>query len=180
MHRAQQELQSLNDRLEEIVEERTAALTREIAEHTLAEKKLRGVLDDLTLAIAESGAVIERDPLPTVTADTAQMARLLMNLIVNALQFHGAAAPRVHVGAARLPGAWEISVRDNGIGIEPQHFAKIFLIYQRLHAVGEYPGNGTGPAVCKKIVERHGGAIRVESAPGAGSTFFFTIPDPQA
>jgi signal transduction histidine kinase len=104
------------------------------------------------------------------------MAQLLQNLIGNALKFRGEGPPEIHVGAERQDGAWVICVRDNGIGIEPQYFERIFQIFQRLHTRRHYPGTGIGLAICKKIVERHGGRIWVESEPGRGSRFYFTLP----
>jgi light-regulated signal transduction histidine kinase (bacteriophytochrome) len=102
---------------------------------------------------------------------------VLQNLVANAIKFHGADAPRIHVGAARANGEWIISVQDNSIGIEARHFNRLFQVFQRLHTRREYPGTGIGLAVCRKIVERHGGRIWVESEPGKGSTFRFTLPD---
>ena len=125
----------------------------------------------------ETGARITRDPLPTLRVDAGQMAQLFQNLIGNALKFRGERPPEVHVSAEQKPGHWVIAVRDNGIGIEPQYFERIFLIFQRLHTRKHYPGTGIGLAICKKIVERHGGAIWVESQPGQGSTFYFSIPN---
>ena len=103
--------------------------------------------------------------------------QLLQNLIGNAIKFRGQSRPEIHVSAAREEGRWLFDVRDNGIGIEPQYFDKIFMIFQRLHARTQYSGTGIGLAVCKKIIERHGGAIWVESKYGEGTTFYFTIPD---
>ena len=123
-----------------------------------------------------TGASVTHDPLPEVEADEVQLVQLFQNLIGNALKFQGAQPPRIHVSAAERPGAWEIGVRDNGIGIDPQYFERIFMVFQRLHSKGEYPGTGIGLAICKKVVDRHGGRIRVESAPGQGSTFYFTLP----
>jgi len=136
-------------------------------EHTLA---------SLHAALDESRATVTADPLPTVVADAGQLAQLLTNLIGNALKFHGADPPRAHVGAERSGRMWTISVQDNGIGIAPEYFERIFVIFQRLHARDEYAGTGVGLAICKKIVERHGGRIWVESAPGRGARFSFTLP----
>jgi hypothetical protein len=133
-------------------------------------------LDGLRASIAETGASITRDALPTLTADAGQMVQLFQNLIGNALKFRSERAPEIHVGARPLPDRWELAVRDNGIGIEPQYYERIFLIFQRLHTRRLYPGTGIGLAICKKIVERHGGAIWVQSQAGQGSTFYFTIP----
>jgi light-regulated signal transduction histidine kinase (bacteriophytochrome) len=105
-----------------------------------------------------------------------QLTQLFQNLIGNALKFKGAGASRVQVSAAPLPHAWEFAVRDNGIGIDPQYFERIFGVFQRLHAREEYPGTGIGLAVCKKVVERHGGRMWVESSAGQGATFRFTLP----
>jgi light-regulated signal transduction histidine kinase (bacteriophytochrome) len=145
---------------------------------------LEGVLGralaDLQVALEESGAVVTHDPLPAVAADASQMAQLLQNLIGNALKFRGAAAPRVHVSARRQEGEWRLAVRDNGIGIEPEYAERIFAIFQRLHTRDRYPGSGIGLAICRKITARHGGRIWVESGPGEGATFCFTLPAPDS
>ncbi len=140
---------------------------------------LVSVLSNLKIAIEESGAQITHDPLPTVTADPVQIAQLLQNLIANAIKFRGSGLPRIHISAEPAGRCWNFAVRDNGIGIDPKHFDRIFTIFQRLHSREEYPGTGIGLAVCKKIVERHGGTIEIESAPGAGSTFRFSIGTPR-
>ena len=134
-------------------------------------------LVNLRAAIDESHARVSRGDLPVVNADPSQMTQLMQNLIGNAIKFRGQAAAEVRIDALRKDQAWEISVSDNGIGIDPRYFDRIFLIFQRLHTRTEYKGTGIGLAICKKIVERHGGSIRVESKPGAGATFIFTIPD---
>jgi PAS domain S-box-containing protein len=139
-------------------------------------KILNDALDDLQLAVADSGAAVTHDPLPTVTGDEVQLTRLLQNLIGNAVKFRGDTPPRIHVGARREGGDWHFSVRDNGIGIDPQYFDRVFLIFQRLHGREEFSGTGIGLAVCKKIVERHRGKIWIESRPGEGATFHFTLP----
>jgi PAS domain S-box-containing protein len=140
---------------------------------------LQVVKENLGAAIAESGAEITQDSsLPTLVADRTQLTQLFQNLFSNAIKFRRpGTAPRIHVSAARPAGAWHWSVRDNGIGIDAQFFERIFIVFQRLHNRDEYPGTGIGLAICKKIVERHGGRLWVESEPGKGSTFHFTIPD---
>jgi chemotaxis family two-component system sensor kinase Cph1 len=130
----------------------------------------------LKLAIDEAGASVICDPLPTVNADAVQLERVFLNLISNAVKFRENAAPEVHVSASSGAGEWIFSVRDNGIGIEPQYLEQIFVIFKRLHGRDEYPGTGMGLAITKKIVERHGGRIWAESMPGSGTTFFFTLP----
>ncbi|MEH2338505.1 GAF domain-containing protein [Nostoc sp.] len=152
---------------------------------------LEGAIANLQLAIAESKAVVTHDPLPEVMADATQLTQVFQNLIANAIKFCRHQQPRIHIGVAK-PGAnpdgeslnvipsadeWLFWVRDNGIGLESQYAERIFIIFQRLHGGGKYPGTGIGLAICKKIIERHGGRIWVESKPGQGSTFYFTIPD---
>ncbi len=139
------------------------------------------VLDDalanLAVALHESGAVVEHDPLPTVLADASQLAQVFQNLIGNAIKFRGERRPEIRVIARREAGGWLFGVSDNGIGIEPQYFERIFRVFQRLHTRGRYPGTGIGLAICKKIVERHGGRIWIESQPAQGATFYFTLPE---
>jgi light-regulated signal transduction histidine kinase (bacteriophytochrome) len=146
------------------------------------EAALARALANLRAAIAESGAQVTHEPLPTVRADATQLEQLLQNLVSNALKFRGREAPRVHVWAERLAEerAWRFGVRDNGIGIAPEHRERIFGLFQRLHGRGEYPGTGLGLAICRKVAERHGGRLWVESEHGQGATFFFTLTDQAA
>jgi len=151
-------------------------------EPTDAEEVLERTLHDMELTIAESGATITYDPLPTVMADDMQLEQVFQNLIGNAIKFHGAEPPRIHISASAMPPEpdgrrfWRFSVRDNGIGIDPQFHERIFRIFQRLHSRQKYEGTGIGLAVCKRVIERHGGRIWVESELGKGSTFHFTLP----
>ena len=124
----------------------------------------------------ESNAVVTYDPLPIVVADGTQLHQLFQNLLSNALKFHGPEPPRVHISAQPREHEWLFSVRDNGIGLDPAQAERIFVIFQRLHTTREYPGTGIGLALCQKIIRRHGGRIWVESEPGKGATFYFTLP----
>lgn len=142
------------------------------------EKMLAAALANLTIAIEEAGAVIEHEPLPELWGDETQLVQLMQNLISNAIKFRKPdERPRIRIHSRKDEHAWEICVADNGIGIDAEHFDRIFTIFQRLHPKEKYPGSGIGLAIAKKIVERHGGRIRVESTPGAGTTFCFTIAD---
>lgn len=139
-------------------------------------KTLELALENLALAISESGALVTYDTLPVVRGDAIQLTQLFQNLVGNAIKFRRDEAPRIHVVAERKAAEWVLSVRDNGIGFEEAYADKIFLIFQRIHGRNEYEGSGLGLALCKKIVERHGGHIWAESEPGRGSIFYFTIP----
>lgn len=140
------------------------------------EQVLQMVLTNLQARLEEGGGQVTHDPLPTVMGDETQLWQVLQNLVGNALKFHGSEPPRVHVSAQEIKGEWRFSVRDNGIGIEPQFAKRIFLVFQRLHSRAEYPGTGLGLAIAKKILERQGGRIWMESEPGKGSTFYFSLP----
>jgi chemotaxis family two-component system sensor kinase Cph1 len=133
-------------------------------------------LDNLAATIRQTGAQITQGELPTVLADFPQLVQLFQNLVANALKFRSQTPPAIRVDAHPGDGQWLFSVRDNGIGIDPQYRDRIFKIFQRLHNRREYPGTGIGLAICKKIVDCHGGQIWVESQPGQGATFYFTIP----
>ena len=145
-------------------------------EPTDCEAALDGALSDLERAVEETGAVVTRDPLPRVMADGVQLGRVFQNLIGNAIKFRGDEPPRIHVSAEEQENEWRFAVRDNGIGIKPRYHDRIFAVFSRLHGRSAYPGTGMGLAICKRIVERHGGRIRVESELGKGSTFYFTMP----
>jgi chemotaxis family two-component system sensor kinase Cph1 len=139
---------------------------------------LQEALANLRGAIEESGAVVTHDPLPVLTTDDSQLVQIFQNLVGNAVKYRGAEPPRVHV-SARTNGHKEcvFSVRDNGMGIDPQYFDRIFVIFQRLHGRQEFAGTGIGLAICKRILEKQGGRIWVESQQGKGSTFLFALPE---
>jgi signal transduction histidine kinase len=133
---------------------------------------------NLSLAIEESGASVTHDPLPIISGDIVQLTQLFQNLIANAIKFRGDRSPEVRIGAERRDAEWDLTVSDNGIGIAEQDFQRIFVVFQRLHSREKYPGTGIGLSVCKKIVERHGGRIWVESRLGRGTTFHIILPAP--
>jgi signal transduction histidine kinase len=141
---------------------------------------LNQALHNLQTSIESTRAKVTCDPLPTLAVDATQIMQIFQNLIGNAIKFRSGRPPEIHVGAQKQEDRWVFSVRDNGIGIEPQYFERIFQIFQRLHTRRHYPGTGIGLAICKKMVERHQGDIWVESEPGRGSTFFFSIPETSA
>jgi signal transduction histidine kinase len=138
---------------------------------------LKEALDSLASRIAETGSEVKAQTLPMVMADRTQLVQLFQNLISNAIKFCKDHAPRVRVEAAHGPGRWRFAVTDNGIGIAPEYRGQLFVIFKRLHTRREYPGTGIGLAICKRIVERHGGEIGIESAPDGGSVFWFTLPE---
>ena len=148
-------------------------------ERTDCEVVLRQVLDNLSASVRERRAEVTHDPLPTVHANPTHLTQVFQNLIGNALKFQGDALAKIHVGAKTVPDGWEFSIRDNGVGIPADQLGRIFSIFQRLHGQSEYPGTGIGLAICKRIVEKYGGSIRVESELGKGSIFYFTLTTPR-
>ena len=145
-------------------------------EPTDSELVLDQVLSNLDLYIKENKATVSYGSLHKVVADSTQLSQVFQNLIINGIKFHSEKAPIINICAEKKAKEWAFSVQDNGIGIDPQYSERIFEVFKRLHNKEEYPGTGIGLAVCKKIVERHGGRIWVESELGKGSTFYFTIP----
>jgi light-regulated signal transduction histidine kinase (bacteriophytochrome) len=137
---------------------------------------VKKALANLRAAIESAAGTVTHDPLPTINADEFQLVQLFQNLIGNALKFKGAQAPRVHISAEDQADTWKFAVKDNGIGIDAEYFDRIFMVFQRLHSRTDYPGTGIGLAICKKVVDRHGGRIWIESQAGLGSTFCFTVP----
>ena len=148
-------------------------------ERTDCEVVLRQVLDNLSSSVRERHAEVTHDPLPTVHANPTHLTQVFQNLIGNALKFQGDAPAKIHVGAKTVPDGWEFSIRDNGVGIPADQLGRIFSIFQRLHGQSEYPGTGIGLAICKRIAEKYGGSIRVESELGKGSIFYFTLTTPR-
>jgi PAS domain S-box-containing protein len=143
-----------------------------------AEGALQGALANLRVAIEESGGVVNHDSLPAIVTDEMQLVQVLQNLVGNAIKYRSAAVPNVHISARQnADKEWIFSVRDNGLGIAPQYFERIFILFQRLHGRQEFDGTGIGLAICKKIVEQLGGRIWVESQLGKGSTFYFSLPE---
>jgi PAS domain S-box-containing protein len=143
---------------------------------TSSEQAFQHAVTNLGVAIEDSGALVTHDPLPSVHADEVQLIQLFQNLVGNAIKYQKPGIPTVHISAARDgENKWMFSVKDNGLGIEPQYFDRIFGMFQRLHKREEFSGTGIGLAICKKIVERHGGQISVESLPNEGSTFRFAL-----
>jgi light-regulated signal transduction histidine kinase (bacteriophytochrome) len=145
-------------------------------EETNCDELVAATLENLHLSIADSMAAVTVDPLPVVVADRSQLRQVFQNLLINALKFCGSEPPRIRIAAQRQGQEWVFSVRDNGIGLDQRYAERIFVIFQRLHTRREYPGTGIGLAICKRIIERHGGRIWVESEPEKGATFYFTLP----
>jgi light-regulated signal transduction histidine kinase (bacteriophytochrome) len=148
-----------------------------VPEPVRADQALKEAVANLQTAIERSGATVTATPLPMVRADLAQLTHLFQNLIENGIKFRSDRPPEIEVSARHQDGTWLFWVRDNGIGLDPQYADRIFMIFQRLHTRDKYPGTGIGLAICKRIIERHGGKIWVESQPGRGATFYFTLPE---
>jgi light-regulated signal transduction histidine kinase (bacteriophytochrome) len=142
---------------------------------TASDEALENAVVNLGRAIDDSGALVTHDPLPSVMADETQLTQLFQNLVGNAIKYQCSGAPRVHISAVESAGKWLFSVQDNGLGIDPQYHERIFGMFQRLHHRQEFAGTGMGLAICKKIVERHGGCLSVQSELGQGSTFRFAL-----
>ena len=134
------------------------------------------VLTNLRASVRDTKAEITFGELPTVVGDKPQLVQLLQNLISNAIKFHDQPPPKIEIGAVLQGNEWLLSVRDHGIGIDPDHYDRVFEFFRRLHNRDRFPGTGIGLAICKRVVERHGGRIWVESTSGEGSTFYFTLP----
>jgi PAS domain S-box-containing protein len=144
--------------------------------HFAGELVVEQALANLRVRIEESGAVVTLDPLPVITASDEPLVQIFQNLVGNAIKYRGERSPRIHISSSITEAEWIFSVADNGIGIDPRYFEKIFLIFQRLHGQDEYEGTGIGLAICHRILHQQGGRIWVESEPGQGSTFYFALP----
>jgi len=143
---------------------------------TDCEDVLARVLANLSVSIMENDVTLSHDPLPVLKADSIQLVQLFQNLVSNAIKYRGSEPPCIHIAAERDNGFWRFAISDNGIGIDPQYYERIFIMFQRLHSRSEYDGAGIGLALCQRIIERHGGKIWLESEPGQGSMFYFTLP----
>jgi light-regulated signal transduction histidine kinase (bacteriophytochrome) len=170
--------------LQESIEDLLSYSRLESDVHVFKTVPCRSVFDAAVLLldapIQETAARITCDDLPIVMGDHSQLIQLMQNLVGNALKYRGDKAPEVHVSAERKGNDWVFSVRDNGIGILPKYRERIFEVFQRLHSQRKYPGTGIGLAICRRVVNLHGGTIWVESEPGRGSIFYFTIPEKEA
>ncbi len=155
---------------------RATSPTDEITEAVPVEKSLDAALLNLRMAIVEADATVTRDPMPSLRLAPVHAQQIFQNLIGNSLKYRSAAPPMIHVGARREGEAWSVSVRDNGIGIEPMYRSDVFGLFKRLHTMSKYSGTGIGLAICKRLVEQYGGRIWLESEAGKGSTFFFQFP----
>ena len=165
--------------IRDLLEYSRVGAERQSFEETDCELVFQQAMQNLSASVRERHAEVTHDPLPTVQASPTHLIQVFQNLIGNALKFQGDAPPKIHVGAKAIPDGWEFSVRDNGVGMPGDQLDRIFAIFQRLHGQSEYPGTGIGLAICKRIVEKYGGQIWVESEPGKGSTFYFTLTTPR-
>lgn len=180
---AQQYLEFINDgtrRLQELIDGLAdyarASAAIEQPRPVVLDQVVAKVLTQLAVVIHDSGAQVDADALPQVEGDPLRLTQLFRNLIANALKFRSDAPPRIRVYVEDAGEQWRLAVADNGIGIDPKHAQRVFEVFQRLHAREEYPGTGIGLALCRKIVESHGGRIWMESQAGKGATVFFTLP----
>ncbi|MBA2506241.1 MAG: hypothetical protein H0V29_09890 [Thermoleophilaceae bacterium] len=168
-----------SSRMQSLITDMLALSRVSRAEHSFGAVDLAALLDDvktmLAPAIGAAGAEVEGSGLPVVEADASQLSQVLQQLIGNAIKFHGERVPEVEVWAASVPEGWRVSVRDNGIGIDPARADQVFGVFKRLHTRQQAPGNGIGLAICQKVVARHGGRIWVEPTPGGGATICFTL-----
>jgi light-regulated signal transduction histidine kinase (bacteriophytochrome) len=169
--------QRMSDLVRDLLEYARAATEEERPSSVALDEDLEAALTHLTQAVEESGASVTHDPMPTIQVDRGQMVRLFQNLIGNALKYRKPnQPPKIHVSAEQTGREWVITIEDNGIGFDPEYASTIFMPFKRLHQVAEYPGSGVGLAICKRIVEAHGGRIWAESKPGEGASFRFTLP----
>ena len=169
--------QRMSTLIQDLLEYARAATEEERPTSVSLDEDLEAALTHLTQAVEESGATITHDPMPTIEVDRGQMVRLFQNLVGNALKYRKPdEAPKIHISAEQASHDWMITIQDNGIGFDPQYASSIFTPFKRLHQSAEYPGTGVGLAICRRIVEAHGGRIWAESQPGVGATFKFTLP----
>ena len=166
----------MHNRINDLLKFSQVTTSAEVPETTDCEFILNQVLSDLKVVIIENNATVSHDPLPVVMIDPTQLSQVFQNIIINGIKFHGEKSPKIHISAEKKTNEWLFSVQDNGIGIESQQFKRIFEFFKRLYKREEYPGTGMGLAICKKIIEKQGGRIWVESELGKGSTFYFTLP----
>jgi light-regulated signal transduction histidine kinase (bacteriophytochrome) len=142
-----------------------------------SEAALQNALQNLKAAMEETSALLHHDPLPIIEADETKLTLVMQNLIGNSIKFRKPdVRPEITITATRTPGEWIFEIADNGIGFDPQDCERIFQVFERLHGMGDYPGNGIGLAICRRLVEHHGGRLWAESQPGSGSKFFFSLP----
>src|SRR3984893_487035 len=168
----------MQDLIQDLLAYSRAGTNGKVLRKISSESALNRALTNLRTTIGESGAVVTHDSLPVMTTDDTQLAQVFQNLVANAIKYRSAEVPHVHVSATKNGGnEWIFSVRDNGLGIDPQYFERIFILFQRLHGRTEFKGTGIGLAICKKMLERMGGRIWVESQPEKGSTFYFALPE---